>query len=232
MQYLKNIFLLIGIVFYVQQIGVAQKNTFRITPIKVLNEKLNISYERFLSSDVSLVADVQFWFIKDKEVWRPTKISSTEEPVLDSNNGTRFSLEIRKYVNVLNKNSNEINIYFGSGGFTGAHEISMIRNSFSYEEGTFWSSLVFVPQIEGDVDLISYGGHINTGIQFALGEVIKFEFGLVTGKAWVNRMDDYLLLSNYGFYILEEDRVRYKQDFSKRINGIFFEPILNIGFSF
>ena len=225
---LKRIILLIMIILCVQQESYCQNNTVKFTPIKVLFEKTNFSYERKLSKDQSIIADIQLWFLNKKERKREAIFDSDNNTIFESNDGFRLSLEYRKYKKVLETEINTINFYIGAGLFGGMHDIRMKRNQ--YELTRIGGGLV--PEITGEINLISSGILVNWGVQFALGKVLKIELGMNTGKAWVNQKNDFLVLNSTGFYLLQEERIKYEQNYSNRIAGFFAEPMLIMGFSF
>ncbi len=229
-QILKTSLFFILIIFS-QQKSFSQKNTLKITPLKVLSEKTNIGYERNLFGSWSAIVDVQFWFLNKKERDNELVWGSLDNPILENNKGVRVSLEMRRYAQLWEKGKDRLNFYFGLGGFVGKHDISMKREEFSYFVSNF-NRVVDVPEISGSVKLFSGGINCNTGIQIALGKVLKFELGMIMGQAWIDRGDKFLALYSFEPYTLEEDRIIFDQDYSRKIAGLFIEPMFNVGFSF
>lgn len=227
---IKNTLLCLIIIFCCSQKGVTQNNTIKFTPIKTFFGKANLAYERKISKRNFIITDFQFWYLDEKEREKETlSFIVNESTVLESNNGARISLELRTYRTALKKEDNKISLFLGVGGFSGWHDISMIRESYVTQD---WGGNRRVPELSGEVKLISSGAHFNTGVQFALGENLKFEFGLIAGKAWANQENDHLTLYQYDPYVLEEDRVKYNQVFLKEIDRIFFETMFLMGVSF
>lgn len=232
------LFLLAMLVF--NQNGISQKNTIRVTPLKFAFGKTNFSYERNLNKQWSVLIDAQPWFIEDRERKEngfldfDFSFGAEPPPVTETNKGVRFSLEFRLYHFLKESEKMKRNFYTGVGGFAGKHHISMERK---YESHTFagWfggSSTTTYPKLNGEVDLISGGIHFNFGYQVIFKDKLKLEFGFLTGGAWTNQENDFLVLYNYEPYNLEPETDTIKESYTTGISGAFIQPMFNVGFSF
>ncbi len=238
-------FLFLTLFFFPQQEGFTQKNAIKITPIKIEFGKVNVSYERKINKTWSLIVDAQHWFIKGKEVDEKSLIkidfgfsSKGRPPILGTNKGTRFSLGLRGYTLLKGSGNIKRKFYFGSGGFVGKHDISMERKSYSYTEtdGGFWgdgqTTTVSVPRLNGEVDLISGGVYFDSGIKFIFLERMNLELGFIGGRAWTNKVDDYLTLFDHSPYNLEPETNAINKEYENSISGVFIKPMFSLGVEF
>ena len=231
----KILLLFVCMIVFGNQNVLSQKNTLRITPVKLLIGKTNISYERALNDRWAVLVDVQRWFVSDKERSRQSIYGVKGEPVFENNKGTRYSLALRNYFSLKKAEKWELKYFYGLGGFIGNHSISMKRKSYSYQSNWnngSWSGLTVLPDLQGKVDLISGGTYLDLGIQIKLSNFLKLEIGAFTGYAFIDKKNDFLTLIDYSPYVLEEDRVTYDQKYKSGIEGFYIEPMFNIGFSF
>lgn len=198
------------------------KNLISITPIKLIAQKVNLHYEREINNNWSGVLDIQVWFIDRKgDSFLEAK---KKENTIKKNNGTRYSLGVRRYF------SKELNLlksqkyYVGLNIFSGTH---IIQQTIAENEMTLFGYTFGALSKRGKVNLISKGVNINVGFKEDFANGILIDLGVVIGKSWTNQNSDSFLLYDVDPTILPRE-----VEFNKKISGIFIEPRLAIGFSF
>ncbi len=232
-------FILLFLISFFHQKGFCQKNIVKVTPLKISIGKVNVSYERMLNNTWSVIADAQRWSYRDKEVDKKTLLgigSGLRErvPVLEDNKGTRFSFEIRGYSFLKEKKGVKSKAYFGAAGFVGKHSISMKRQAHNILIGGISQpfSGFTSPKLNGDIDLISGGAYFNFGLQYSFKNRVSVEIGGMIGRAWINQENDYLILYDQTPYNLEPEKNTYHKEYAHGISGLFFQPMLNVGYRF
>lgn len=232
---MKNLFpavLMLFVFLSASSLSYSQNNRLKVTPLKPIFQKMNLTYERMLHKHWSLSADVQFWF-RDKKFTQNLLSNDHNIPTRSVNKGLRFSLETRAYL-PLSKQYPKNALYVGFGGFTGKHHIERTEFAYSFRDlnfgfvGTSPAGTQEVGRKHGAVDVVSSGIYINPGFQFALWEVVIIDLGIAYGQSWINK-------DLSALYLIPDNPVESvikAQEFDGKIKGHFFEPKFRIAYVF